>query len=72
LVQHHLRQLERAGLIDYMDDPEVPGKTKLAYPAAKVRVQIQREPKPTQIEPIAAELLETEVWEKLGRKRVQE
>jgi len=63
LIQHHLKLLEQAGLVGYMDDPEMPSKTKLAYLAAKVRIQIKQEPKPKPVDLITSDLVEMEFWQ---------
>ena len=72
LVQHHLKQIERAGLVGYMDDPEVPSKTKLVYLAARIRVQVKREPKPGPVEMITNELVEMEFWARYKKQREKE
>jgi len=46
LVQHHLKQLERAGLIGYVSDPDLSEKAKLVYSSARVRIQLKPEPLP--------------------------
>lgn len=73
LIQHHLRLLERAGLIGYMDDPEPMSKAKLVYLAAKIRIQIKPEPKPKSIDLITKDLVEMEFWqrfkEQIGKER---
>ncbi|MEM3421358.1 MAG: winged helix-turn-helix domain-containing protein [Candidatus Hadarchaeum sp.] len=73
LIQHHLKLLERAGLVGYMDNPEPESKAKLAYLAAKIRIQIKPEPKPKSIDLITKDLVEMEFWqrfkEQIGKER---
>ncbi|MEM2889927.1 MAG: transcriptional regulator [Candidatus Hadarchaeum sp.] len=64
LIQHHLKILERAGLVGYINDPEAGSKAKIAYLAAKVRIQIKPELKPKPIDLITGELMEIEFWQK--------
>lgn|GEM_PF-1912366 len=64
LIQHHIKLLERAGLVGYMDDPEVPSKTKLAYLAARIRIQLKQEPKPRPVDLITSDLVEMEFWQR--------
>lgn len=64
LIQHHLKLLDRAGLIGYMDDPEVPSKTKLVYLKAKTRIQVKQEPKPKLVDLITSDMVEMEFWQR--------
>ncbi|MBC7219221.1 MAG: ArsR family transcriptional regulator, partial [Hadesarchaea archaeon] len=64
LIQHHLKLLERAGLVGYMEDPVSTSKTKLAYLAARTRIQIKPEPKPESFDLFAKDLVEMELWQR--------
>jgi len=57
LVQHHLKQLERAGLVGYVVDPKISNKTKFVYRSAEVRVQLKPEPAPEGVPSVPDELI---------------
>jgi len=68
LIQHHLKLLERAGLIGYMEDPEVPSKTRLVYLQARTRIQVKPEPKPKPVDLITSDMVEMEFWQRYKEK----
>jgi len=61
LVQYHLKQLKKSGLVDYMVDPEVSKTPVLVYRSARIQVQIKPEPVPKRGLRIPEEIIEMEL-----------
>ena len=68
LVQHHLKQLEQAKLINYMADTAVSDKAKLVYKSASIRIQFKQEPVPEGAPRIPAEVIEAELMRELKKE----
>jgi predicted transcriptional regulator len=67
LVQHHLKQLVRAGLVGYVGGPKVPDKTRLVCRTANVRVQIMPRAVPKEAPIIPEEVIKAQLRRRFRR-----